>query len=416
MNEAVRGRAPERTGYDRAMHLHLDPVGGVAGDMFVAALLDLWPDRAAPLAAALAGLALPEGVSAGPARFGDGTLTGTRYLVAAERADSHHRRFSDIRALIDSSRLPAAVRRRAHAIFLLLAEVEGKVHGVAVDDVAFHEIGAWDSIVDIVAAAWLIDASAAESWSVSPLPLGSGRVRTAHGEMPVPPPAVALLLEGFPVVDDGRAGERVTPTGAAILRHLSPGFGMPRAVMRHGGVGYGFGTKRFPGISNVLRVTAFERSAQAQALETIGVVRFEIDDQTAEDLAVGLERLRAHPGVLDVLQGAAFGKKSRMVAQIQVLAREDAVDDVAAACLAETTTLGVRIERVLRRTLPRTSATHDDVDGRPVRVKTATRPDGATTAKAEMDDIAAASGDHADRARRRARIERAALGGEETDG
>jgi pyridinium-3,5-bisthiocarboxylic acid mononucleotide nickel chelatase len=398
------------------MHLHLDPVGGIAGDMFVAALLDLWPAQADPLARALAGLALPEGVSAGPAPFSDGTLTGTRYLVAAERRDSHHRRFREIRALIADSALPPAIRRRAVAIFTLLAEVEGRVHGVPVDDVAFHEIGAWDSIVDIVAAAFLVEAAGAASWSVAPLPLGSGRVRTAHGEMPVPPPAVALLIEGFPVIDDGRAGERVTPTGAAILRHLAPGPGLPRAVLRHGGVGYGFGTKRFPGISNVLRVTAFERSAAIGAVETIGILRFEVDDQTPEDLAVGLERLRAMPGVIDVLQGAALGKKGRMVAQIQVLTQDFALEAVAETCLAETTTLGVRLERVSRRTLPRESTTVTDADGRSVRVKTARRPDGAHTTKAEMDDIAAASGDHADRANRRARIERAAPGGDGSDG
>lgn len=397
------------------MHLHLDPVGGVAGDMFVAALLDLWPDKADPLARALTGLDLPEGVSAGPAAFSDGTLTGTRYLVAAAKRDIHHRKFSDIRTLIAGSALAPEVRARAIAIFTLLAEVEGKVHGVATDDVAFHEIGAWDSIVDIVAAAFLIEAAGAASWSLAPLPLGSGRVRTAHGEMPVPPPAVALLIEGFPVIDDGRPGERVTPTGAAILRHLAPGFGLPRAVLRHGAVGYGFGTKRFQGISNVLRVSAFERSTAAGAVETIGVVRFEIDDQTPEDLAVGLERLRAAPGVIDVLQGAALGKKGRMVAQIQVLTRDDALETVAEACLAETTTLGVRLERVVRRTLPRESAVVNDVDGRAVRVKTARRPGGAHTTKAEMDDIAAASGDHADRMRRRARIERAATGGDGKD-
>jgi uncharacterized protein (TIGR00299 family) protein len=398
------------------MHLHLDAVGGVAGDMFVAALLDLWPDRAAPLAAALAGLDLPEGITAGPARFGDGILTGTRYLVAAARADSHHRLYRDIRVLIGASTLAPQVRARACAIFRLLAEAEGRVHGVAPDDVAFHEVGAWDSIVDIVAAAFLIEGARGAGWSLAPLPLGSGRVRTAHGELPVPPPAVALLLEGFPVIDDGRPGERVTPTGAAILRHLAPGFGLPREVLRQGGVGHGFGMKRFPGISNVLRVTAFDRAGAAPALETIGVVRFEIDDQTPEDLSVGLERLRAHDGVIDVLQGAALGKKGRMVAQIQVLTQESALDAVAEACLAETTTLGVRLERVQRRTLARKGMTRTDVDGRAVRVKTATRPDGGHTAKAEMDDIAAASGDHADRARRRARIERAVLDEEETDG
>ena len=398
------------------MHIHLEPLGGIAGDMFAAAMLDAWPARGPELAAALTGLALPAGVSAGPAPFNDGILTGARFLVTLPSEHVHHRSFRDIRAMLAASALMPDVRQRAIAIFALLAEVEGRVHGVAPDDVEFHEIGAWDSIVDIVAAAFLIEAAGALSWSVATIPIGSGHVRTAHGEMPVPTPAVALLLEGFPVRDDGRPGERVTPTGAAILRHLAPGFGLPRKTLRQGRVGYGFGTKRFKGISNVLRVLAFEPATGEAAHEQIGVLRFEIDDQTPEDLAIGLERLRAAPGVIDVLQAPAFGKKGRMVAQIQVLGAEDAIDRVATRCLAETTTLGLRIERATRRTLAR--ATHEltDGDGRKLRVKTATRPDGTATAKAEMDDIAAASGDHGDRMRRRRRIEHAVLKEEDHDG
>ncbi|MFM8990061.1 MAG: nickel insertion protein, partial [Alphaproteobacteria bacterium] len=223
----------------------------------------------------------------------------------------------------------------------------------------------------------------------------------------VPPPATALLLQGFPVHDDGRPGERTTPTGAAILRQLAPGHGMPRGAFAMGRVGHGFGTKRFKGISNVLRVASFEpldAGDAAIARDEVGVIRFEVDDQPAEDLAVGLERLRAMPGVLDALQAPAFGKKGRMVAQVQVLARADAIEAVAAACLAETSTLGLRIERAERRILAREAATRDDGAGGAVRVKTATRPDGSRTAKAEMDDVAAA-GDHAARTRLRRRVE-----------
>jgi uncharacterized protein (DUF111 family) len=175
-----------------------------------------------------------------------------------------------------------------------------------------------------------------------------------------------------------------------------------------GRVGYGFGTKRFPGISNVLRVCAFEEAVPAPNPgqdEEIGTIRFEVDDQTPEDLAIGLDRVRAIPGVLDVLQSPVFGKKGRMLAQIQVLARLDALDDAAAACLAETSTLGVRIERVTRRVLRRSLATRTDAGGAPVRVKTAIRPDGTTTAKADIDDIAAAAGDRATREALRRRIE-----------
>ena len=140
--------------------------------------------------------------------------------------------------------------RRAIAIFAVLAEAEGRVHGIAPAEVSFHEVGAWDSIMDIVAAAALIEDIGAAGWSTTPVPLGSGRVRSAHGDLPVPTPATALLLEGLEVFDDGRPGERVTPTGAAILRHLMPGQGLPRRRLRLGRVGHGFGTKRFAGISN----------------------------------------------------------------------------------------------------------------------------------------------------------------------
>jgi uncharacterized protein (TIGR00299 family) protein len=390
----------------RAMHIHLEPVGGIAGDMFAAALLDAWPDRRDAVDAALAALDLPEGVAAGPVPFNDGTLAGMRFLVAPPRRDAHHRSFRDIRAMLDASRLASGIAGRAVAIFSVLAEAEGRVHGVAPDDVAFHEVGAWDSIVDIVAAAALIESLGAATWSTAPVPIGAGRVRSAHGELPVPPPATALLLDGFDVVDDGRTGERVTPTGAAILRHLAPGRGLPRRRLRMGRVGHGFGTKRFPGISNVLRVAAFDDGAPGGTEdEEIGAIRFEIDDQTAEDLAVGLDRLRALPGVLDVIQIPAFGKKGRMIAHVQVLARPDALDAAAEACLAETSTLGVRIERVARRVLARSLATRVDADGAHVRVKTATRPDGALTAKADMDDIASAAADRASREARRRRIE-----------
>jgi uncharacterized protein (TIGR00299 family) protein len=390
------------------MHIHLEPVGGIAGDMFAAALLDAWPAQKRAVDAALAALDLPEGVAAGPAPFNDGTLSGTRFLVAPPRRDAHHRAFRDIRSMLDGGRLEPGVARRAIAIFATLAEAEGRVHGIATEDVAFHEVGAWDSIVDIVVAAALIEGVGATGWSTAPVPIGAGRVRSAHGDLPVPPPATALLLEGFEVVDDGRLGERVTPTGAAILRHLAPAQGLPRRRLRMGPVGYGFGTKRFTGISNVLRVCAFTDAAPvplASQDEEIGTIRFEVDDQTPEDLAIGLDRVRAVPGVLDVLQSPVFGKKGRMLAQIQVLARLDALDDAAAACLAETSTLGVRIERVTRRILPRSLAARADASGARIRVKTALRPDGTATAKADIDDIAAAAGDRAAREALRRRVE-----------
>ena len=400
-----------------SLHIHLDPVGGIAGDMFAAAMLNAMPELASPLLQTIGGLELPEEVKAKVIDHDDGTLTGARFDVSLPKPESEfdhdHRSFREIRRYLDGSALDAGVRRRAHAIFQILAEAEARVHGTEVDDVTFHEIGAWDSIVDIVAAAFVIERAGASSWSVSPLPTGSGRVKTQHGELPVPPPAVVLLLKGFVVFDDGRPGERVTPTGAAIVRHLAPTPRLPRGLFRQDRVGYGFGTKRFEGISNVLRALVLEPTEAGQTEDEIGVVSFEVDDQTPEDLAVGLDRLRAFPGVIDVLQSAAFGKKGRMVTSIRVLASAATTDAVADRCFAETTTLGVRLEQVRRRVLPREVTSMDDGGGA-VRVKRAVRPGGEVTVKADIDDIAA-SGDHRERSRRRQQIEQAALGREKRD-
>ncbi len=402
-----------------SVHIHLDPVGGIAGDMFAAAMLNAMPEHALPLQQAIDGLLLPAEVKAKLTPHDDGTLTGARFDVSLPKPDGEHdhdhRSFREIRRYLDGSALDAAVRSRALAIFRTLAEAESQVHGYAVEDVTFHEVGAWDSIVDIVAAAFLIERAGARSWSVAPLPTGSGRVRTQHGELPVPPPAVVLLLKGFVVFDDGRSGERVTPTGAAIIRHLAPTPRLPDGLFRHDRVGYGFGTKRFEGISNVLRVMVLVPVESGQAEEEVGVISFEVDDQTPEDLAVALDRLRGFPGVIDVVQSAAFGKKGRMVASIRVLASATATDAVADRCFAETTTLGVRLERVQRRVLPREITSVGDGESGSVRVKRAQRPGGTVTAKADIDDVAATSGDHRERMHRRQRIEQAALAGEERD-
>jgi hypothetical protein len=405
------------------MHIHLDPLGGVAGDMFVAALLDARPDLWLPIESAIARLGFGERVSCRLVAHGDGALVGKRFLVETEEGgDEHihvnppgghehhaHRSWKSIRALLQDSGLSAPVKHHAIAIFTLLAEVEGEVHGVAADEVTFHEVGALDSIVDIVAAAEIIAALDATAWSVAPLPLGSGRVRTAHGWLPVPAPATTLLLKGFATIDDGIGGERVTPTGAAILRHLvepAP----PATPRRLTATGFGFGTKNLPGISNALRVLIFdEADATARSDRLIHrdmmVIAFEVDDQSAEDLAIGLDRLRRAEGVLDVVQSAVVGKKGRMATHIQILAMPAHLDQVVAACFAETTTIGLRYHRVDGLMLPRHAHTIE-IEGRPVRVKSVERLD-ERTAKAEADD--ATDGGSASRMRLRRAAEDQAL-------
>jgi len=382
------------------LHLHLDPVGGVAGDMFIAALLAAFPDLSEGAVAAAQAVAP---VQCRLVRHRDDVLSGARFEVVEGHRHHHHTRWSDIRARIAGSALAPAVRRHATGIFAALADAEGRVHGIDPEDVSFHEVGAADSIADIVAAAWLIDAIGAATWSVSPLPLGSGQVKTAHGMLPVPAPATALLLEGFEVSDDGVPGERVTPTGAAILRYLD--FGRRPAGLRLQRSGIGFGTRTLPGRSNCLRALVFESIASTNSHRDLLVVMFEVDDQSGEDLATGIDRLRSHPAVHDVLQMPAIGKKGRLTTHIQMLAQPEAIEDVVEACFQETTTIGLRTHIVAARTLSRRIA-EVPVDGATVRVKLVDRPGGAT-GKAELDDLAATA-THAGRARLRRRAEDAA--------
>ena len=358
------------------MHIHLDAVGGVAGDMFIAAMLDAFPDLRAGMLAAIRAAGLPADVHVGIAEHQDHALTGLRFRVIEPRAaellvSAHHHPhtpFADIRAHLQACALTPAVRAHAIGIFSVLAEAEAKVHGKTIESVSFHELGEWDSIADIVGAAFLIDAlapiDAVATWSVSSLPLGRGRAKTAHGMLPIPTPATVLLLEGFEFADNGLEGERVTPTGAAILRHL----GCTQAASRHSRrllrTGIGFGARTFPGISNVLRVLTFNEARENHGGDEVTQVQFEVDDQTPEDLAIALDKLRSHPSVLDVLQTPAFGKKGRLTMHIQLLADVADMESVFDACFSETTTIGLRFQVMQRRKLARASTTVEAPAGR----------------------------------------------------
>lgn len=385
------------------MRYHLEPIGGIAGDMFAAAMLDRHQSWRVELATAIANSALIDGLAVQAVSHNDGMFAGHRFLVtepAMDRSAHLHRHWSEIRALLLSCQLEQPVIQRAISIFELLAQAEAAVHGQPVETVSFHEIGAWDSIADIVSAAWLIERSGATNWSCANIPLGRGRIEGAHGQLPVPAPATAVLLQGFPVFDDGIIGERITPTGAAILKHLSPTFSPQHSPQVLLGQGYGFGTKVFQGLSNMLRISVFDDLPRTSDEAPIGVCEFEVDDQTPEDLAVALDRLRKSSGVLDVIQLTVLGKKGRITAQIRILALLPQIDTVIDRCLIETTTLGVRWFQINRRILARTINQHQTSDKK-VRVKRARRPDAIITRKAEMDDLTDAIGGHAGRERLR---------------
>ncbi len=382
------------------MHIHLDAIGGIAGDMFIAAVLDAFPDLRDGMLDAIHAAGLPAEVGLSVREHTDHALTGLRFAVDEghhrDAPEHSHTRFSDIRTMLEEAPLDSAVKAIAIGIFTRVAQAEAQVHGLSVDTVSFHELGEWDSIADIVGAAFLISQLDAR-WTVSSLPQGSGRVKTAHGYLPVPTPATVLLLQGFDFHDDGVAGERVTPTGAALLSYLVANQPRDRKARRLLRSGSGFGTRALPGMSNVLRLLAFEAAEAATETDQVAEMAFEIDDQTPEDLAIGLDKLRAHPSVLDVLQAPAFGKKGRMTVRVQVLAEANDIENVLNACFAETTTLGIRYQVVERRKLRRR---HGEVeaDGRTVRIKIAERP-GVSTVKAEADDLSKVIGDRAERER-----------------
>ena len=370
------------------MHIHLDLVGGLSGDMFISAMLDAFPELGDGLGQVLEQAGFPGLVSLHTEAFNDGILTGTR-LTVREGAEQghHHRHYAEIRELLTCSDLAAATRQGALAMFHELAVAEAAIHGREVDKVAFHEVGAWDSIADIVLASHLA-ASVAATWSVSPVPAGSGFVATAHGRLPVPAPATVRLLEGFELMDDGIPGERVTPTGAVILRWLKPSRQRPSGLVLRG-TGYGFGTKQFPGISNTARVLVFEQATpDAPWLEdTVMRLSFELDDQTPEEVANALARLRELEGTLDASEHPVFGKKGRRATAVVLLVTAEQADQVTAGCFECTTTLGVRREWVPRAVLPRQEVVVR-VGGQSCRVKVVKRPSGYT-AKAAMDDLAA---------------------------
>jgi uncharacterized protein (DUF111 family) len=225
------------------------------------------------------------------------------------------------------------------------------------------------------------------------LPLGGGQVRTAHGMLPVPAPATSALLAGYDWHDDGLAGERVTPTGAAILRHLvAPGACGKRAVTgRLLGVGAGAGTRTLPGKPNIVRALVFEPTEAPFAADidadVVTVHEFDVDDMTGEEIALAADRLRAVAGILDVSLASRVGKKGRLATEFRVLAQPAAATGVAQACFTETSTLGLRVREERRHVLRRTEV----ATAAGVSVKLAQRPGGVTTGKAAHDDLASES-------------------------
>ncbi len=277
-------------------------------------------------------------------------IGATKYHVAIEHSHAH-RHLSHIVKMIEQAAISPRAKRDAVAVFRRLGEAEAEVHQVAIEKVHFHEVGAADSIADIVGACVAFDLLGVESIVCSPLNVGSGTVKTEHGMLPVPAPATALLLANAPVYARGPAVELTTPTGAAVAVTLAQSFGV-LPPMKVSGVGYGAGGHDFTEQPNVLRVILGEPTGASEAL-TVSVIESNIDDSNPQVLAYATERLLEF-GALDVLLHPVMMKKGRPGTLLQVVAKPENREALAQLIFSETSALGLRIYTAERRVQART--------------------------------------------------------------
>jgi len=341
---------PLARGAGRDCVLFFDASSGVAGDMLVAALLDLGVPTET-VDEAIAGLGLPE-VHIEHAHVVRSGIRARRFIVRPSHPDSE-RTHAHIREILDSSKLTAGAKALAVAAFDRLARAEAAVHGVPVSDVHFHEVGAVDSIVDVVGTAACLDHLGARVVA-SPLPLGRGTVSSRHGVLPLPAPATVHCLLGVPTYDGGVDAELVTPTGACLVATAASEF-LRWPAMRPLRTGWGAGSRELPNRPNVLRVilgrpTAAERSPGSD--RPLVVLESNLDDSTAEITAHALERA-LEAGALDAWTTAIGMKKGRPGVMVSVLAHPTDAEALARDLMAETSTLGVRLRACDRLERPR---------------------------------------------------------------
>ncbi len=332
--------------------LYIDCGMGAAGDMLTAALLELLPDRKG-FVEELNGLGIP-GVRFSAEKSVKCGISGTHMTVTIHDAEEddhihehHHSGMASIRSIVSRLPIPGIVKLDVLAVYDLIAQAESHAHGVPVTNIHFHEVGAMDAIADITAVCLLMHRLAPDQIIASPVDVGSGSVRCAHGILPVPAPATAHILREVPIYGGEIAGELCTPTGAALLKHFVTQFGaMP--PMKVESIGYGMGKKDFSR-ANCVRVLLGDTEAlQDQVLE----LSCNLDDMTGEAIGFAMEQLFAK-GALDVWTASIGMKKSRPGIQLSVLCREGDREAVLQALFRHTTTLGIRENLCCRYTLDR---------------------------------------------------------------
>lgn len=369
----------------------LDPSSGIAGDMFLGALVDVGLDREW-LEHLPAALGLPE-VDVRIAEV-------ERSHVHCVKVDfdippqPHGRAVSEIHRMIDAARLPSGVAKLAHEAFDAIANIESEIHGVTPDELHLHEVGSVDAVLDVVGSIWGIERLGIDAIYNTRISLGDGTVNTAHGVLPVPAPATIRLLEGFSVHHGpAESGELTTPTGAALLKVLSRG--APPTEYAPLRSGYGAGTRDIRGQLNALRIivgdaTIGQRAHDREQLrsmhtEHLHVLSADIDDMSPEELAGAADVLRDR-GALDVVLLHTTMKKGRVGTRVEALVRTDDLRRLEQEIFLNFTTIGVKTFDVVRNALSRESRVIR-VDGRDIHVKVVTLPDGSIRAKPEFDDL-----------------------------
>jgi pyridinium-3,5-bisthiocarboxylic acid mononucleotide nickel chelatase len=357
-----------------------DLIGGVSGDMFIAAMIDV----GVPLRLLRSELDKVPTLKA--------TIKTSTKEVHAIRARQFHvvcadnerpRSWRQIRRLIVRSKLALPVKETAIAIFTKLAQAEGTIHGVAADEVHFHEIGATDSIVDILAAAIACHECKVDRFFFSPVPLGRGTVNSRHGPLPVPGPATLELLKGLPVTGIDLEGENVTPTGAAIVAVLGAGFGRQPAMTIEN-VGYGAGEKEWPHRPNLFRVVLGRNAADFSEEEML-VMETNIDDMNPQFYDFVMDRLFA-AGARDVFLSPIQMKKNRPAILVQLIAEPRDRPKLAQILFEQTSTIGIRYYEVKRMTLKRSAGTVKTRYGS-IRTKIIDQADGVRRITPEYDDL-----------------------------
>jgi uncharacterized protein (TIGR00299 family) protein len=363
-------------------HLHFDCFSGISGDMILGALVD----AGVPLGALRRELA---SLNAGryqlqARRVRRAGLAATKVTVVIKAGLSAPLTLAEIRRRINSSRLPIEVKERGRGVFERLAEAEGIAHGVSAAQVRFHEVGAVDSLVDVLGGVLACHLLGVQRISASAVNLGSGMIKSAHGSLPVPGPAVAALARNLPVYSSGPARELTTPTGLALLRSLAQEFG-PMPLMHVKAIGYGAGTADPADWPNVLRVFLGEPSASMDgAAQTVMQIETNLDDLNPQLYEVAVERL-FEAGALDVTLVPVVMKRGRPGVMLTVLAPPEKAETVAKAMFRETTTLGVRIQAVSRWVLPRRQTVVATAGGM-IRIKIAETGKGEIKAAPEFSD------------------------------